>query len=39
MELVIESPRSGVVQRVSVAEGSQVDDGMRLLEFEEETPS
>lgn len=37
MELVIDSPRGGVVKGISVTEGSQVDQGMRLLEFEEPT--
>ena len=35
MELVIASPRSGVVKRVAVAEGDQVDRGMRLVELED----
>lgn len=35
MELVIDSPRGGVVKGISVAAGSLVDQGMRLLEFEE----
>ncbi len=35
MELVIASPRAGVVKRVAVAEGDQVDRGMRLVELEE----
>ena len=33
MELVITAPRSGVVRRVSVQPGQQVDRGMRLLEL------
>ena len=33
MELVITVPRSGVVRRVSVHPGQQVDRGMRLLEL------
>ncbi len=33
MELVITVPRSGVVRRVSVEPGQQVDRGMRLLEL------
>ena len=33
MELVITAPRAGVVRRVSVAPGQQVDRGMRLLEL------
>ena len=33
MELVITVPRSGVVRRVSVQPGDQVDRGMRLLEL------
>jgi biotin carboxyl carrier protein len=33
MELVITAPRSGVVRRVSVDVGDQVDKGMRLLEL------
>ena len=33
MELVITAPRSGVVRRVSVHPGQQVDRGMRLLEL------
>jgi biotin carboxyl carrier protein len=37
MDLVIDSPRGGVVKGISVTEGSQVDQGMRLLEFEEPT--
>ena len=33
MELVITAPHSGVVRRVAVAAGQQVDRGMRLLEL------
>ena len=33
MELVITAPRDGVVRRVSVEPGQQVDRGMRLLEL------
>ncbi|MDE2787774.1 MAG: acetyl-CoA carboxylase biotin carboxyl carrier protein subunit [Chloroflexota bacterium] len=33
MELVITAPRAGVVRRVSVEPGQQVDRGMRLLEL------
>ena len=33
MELVITAPRAGVVRRVSVQPGQQVDRGMRLLEL------
>ena len=33
MELVITAPRNGVVRRVSVVPGQQVDRGMRLLEL------
>ena len=35
MELVITAPRAGVVRRVSVEPGQQVDRGMRLLELGE----
>ena len=37
MELVITAPRSGVVRRVSVHPGQQVDRGMRLLELASES--
>jgi 3-methylcrotonyl-CoA carboxylase alpha subunit len=37
MELAIDAPRGGVVKGISVAAGSLVDRGMRLLEFEEPT--
>ncbi len=37
MELVITAPRSGVVRRVSVHPGQQVDRGMRLLELAPES--
>ena len=39
MELVITAPRAGVVRRVSVEPGQQVDRGMRLMELgpEDET--
>ena len=37
MELVITVPRAGVVRRVSVQPGQQVDRGMRLLELGLET--
>ncbi|CAI8022185.1 2-oxoglutarate carboxylase large subunit [Geodia barretti] len=33
MELVITAPRSGVVRRVAVEPGQQVQRGMRLLEL------
>ncbi len=33
MELVITAPRAGIVRRVSVEPGQQVDRGMRLLEL------
>ena len=33
MELVIAAPRSGVVRRVAVQSGQQVDKGMRLVEL------
>jgi biotin carboxyl carrier protein len=33
MELVITASRAGVVRRVSVQPGQQVDRGMRLLEL------
>ncbi len=35
MELVIDAPSQAVVRRVAVAEGDQVDRGMRLLELEQ----
>ena len=37
MELIIDAPKAGVVKRISVTEGSQIDKGMRLLEFEDLT--
>ena len=37
MELVISAPRDGVVRRVSVQAGQQVERGMRLLELAPET--
>ena len=37
MELVITAPRAGMVRRVSVEPGQQVDRGMRLLELGPET--
>ena len=37
MELVITAPRDGVVRRVSVVPGQQVDRGMRLLELAPES--
>ena len=37
MELVITAPRNGVVRRVSVHPGQQVDRGMRLLELATES--
>ena len=39
MELVITAPRDGVVRRVSVEPGQQVDRGMRLLELGSEGDS
>ena len=39
MELVITAPRAGVVRRVSVEPGQQVDRGMRLLELGPESDS
>ena len=37
MELVITAPSNGVVRRVSVVPGQQVDRGMRLLELAPES--
>ena len=39
MELVISAPRDGVVRRVSVQPGEQVERGMRLLELAPEDNS
>jgi biotin carboxyl carrier protein len=36
MELEIAAERDGVVKRVTVEPGTQVDRGMRLLELEEQ---